>query len=90
MVYGPRSSRWRRCDVPPRRDKNPYLQKLGARVRELRKLRGWTQEELEGRTSLTVSYISRVETGDQNPSILTLRTLARALGMSIAALLPPE
>ena len=89
-MVGPASGAARCGGVPPRSGSDPYLQKLGRRVRDLRRAKGWTQEEVEHRTSLTVSYISRIETGIQNPSILTLRTLARALGVSLGTLLPPE
>ena len=74
--------------VPARRGTDAYLQRLGRRVRELRRSRKWTQEELAHRTERTTAYISRIETGQQNPSILTVRSLAKAFDVSVNDLLP--
>src|ERR1043166_8275281 len=76
--------------VPPRAQSHPYLVKFGQRVRELRRERGWTQEDLEAKAKGERVYLSRLEGGKQNPSILSVRALARAFKISIPALLPPE
>jgi transcriptional regulator with XRE-family HTH domain len=76
--------------VPPRAGSHPYLTALGKRIRTLREERGWTQEDLEERSSVVRVYISRIEGGRQNPSVLKLRALARALKVTITDLLPPE
>jgi transcriptional regulator with XRE-family HTH domain len=51
-------------------------QKLGANVRAARKERGWTQEELSGRSKLAVVQISRIERGKRE---IRLGTLIRLL-----------
>src|SRR5436309_2544227 len=45
-------------EVPPRATSHPSLAKLGARVRQLRKLKKWTQEDLAAECRLDRSYIS--------------------------------
>ncbi|WP_152679707.1 helix-turn-helix domain-containing protein, partial [Paenibacillus sp. IHB B 3415] len=45
---------------------------VGSRIRELRKAKGWTQEQLAEAASLHYSYIGGVERGDRNISLETL------------------
>ena len=61
----------------------------GERVRDLRRERGWTQEDLEAKAKVERVFLSRLEGGRQNPSILTIRALARAFKIRSADLLPP-
>src|SRR5882672_9908193 len=76
--------------VPPRRTTNPYLTALGKRVRQFRANKGWSQEQLEEKAGVERVYLSRIERGQQNPSILTVRALAKAFDISVQKLLPPE
>jgi len=66
--------------------------RLGIRLRDLRTERGWTLDELARRTSLSKSYLSRIEDGDRQPSLASLLSLASAYGIALAALFaaPPE
>jgi transcriptional regulator with XRE-family HTH domain len=59
-------------------------QKLGKRLRQLRRDAGLTQERLSIATGLSQTYISGVENGTRNPSFKTLDKLAKALNVSIA------
>ncbi|THJ20151.1 MAG: helix-turn-helix transcriptional regulator [Nitrospira sp. CG24D] len=52
------------------------LRKLGARIKEERKVRGLTQEQLAEKVEITPRYLSRLEGGQQSPSIETLTKLA--------------
>ncbi len=52
---------------------------IGDRLRKLRKDKDLSQGEIEKRTGLLRSYISRVENGHTVPSIETLEKLAAAL-----------
>ena len=54
---------------------------LAARLKELRRARSWTQQDLSRASGLTRSYISRLEMGDiALPSSEKLRALSQALG----------
>jgi transcriptional regulator with XRE-family HTH domain len=59
---------------------------LGSRINAMRESRHWTLETLASRSGLSRAYLSRVEGGDRQPSIGALASIARALGVSIAAL----
>jgi two-component system OmpR family response regulator len=61
-------------------------QMLGSRIRELRKGRALTLRQLANKTALSVSLISQIELGKSAASVATLRKLATALGVSLAAL----
>jgi transcriptional regulator with XRE-family HTH domain len=63
---------------------------LGARLGRLRKERGWTLEDLAGRTALSRAYLSRLEGGERQPSLSALFDLARAYGVPFSSLLEPE
>ena len=63
---------------------------LGARLRALRAGQGWTLDALARRTDLSKSYLSRLEEGDRQPSIAALLSLARAHGLTLAALFGPS
>ncbi|MCV9950271.1 helix-turn-helix domain-containing protein [Paenibacillus sp. BT-177] len=52
---------------------------VGNRIRELRKAKGWTQEQLAEAAGLHYSYIGGVERGDRNISLETLEKIISAL-----------
>ena len=61
---------------------------LARRIRELRQVLGWTQQDLSDESGLSRSYISRLEMGDiALPSSERLRALAIALGTTTDDLL---
>jgi len=49
-----------------------------------------TQEQLAERCGLHRTFVGSVERGERNVSILNLRTIARALRVSLAELLADE
>lgn len=54
----------------------------------LREREGLTQVELARRAKITQAYVAQLEAGDKrNPSLATLKRLAKALGMSVTELL---
>lgn len=55
---------------------------IGQRVRRLRKARGLSQKQLATK-GLSYAYVSRIESGERNPSVKTMRILARQLGVSL-------
>jgi transcriptional regulator with XRE-family HTH domain len=60
--------------------------KLGERIRKLRSLKGWSQEEFADVSGLHRTYIGAVERGEKNLTISTLCTIAKTLDTSIAQL----
>jgi transcriptional regulator with XRE-family HTH domain len=60
---------------------------LGTRLRFLRNQNGWTLGQLSLRTDLSEPFLSRLESGQRQPSLAALITLARAYSMPLAALL---
>jgi transcriptional regulator with XRE-family HTH domain len=55
----------------------------GARLKEFRKKKGLSQEELGFKSSLHRTYISEVERGRRNISIVNIARIAKALGIQI-------
>ena len=64
--------------------------RLGARVRDLRQQRRWTQEALGERAGLSYKFIGEIERGIGNPTIDSIDQIARAFGIDIALLLHRE
>ncbi len=52
---------------------------VGKRLRQLREIKGLSQGDIERRSGLLRSYISRVEGGYTAPSLITLEKFAKAL-----------
>ena len=60
---------------------------VGLNVRQIRQERGWSQEDLAFESGLDRTYISGVERGVRNPTVLVLSELAQALKVPPARLL---
>ena len=71
----------------PKSDEAMFLQALGQRVRLLRARRGLTRRILSTQSGVSERYISAMEAGTGNGSILLLRALAMALHVNLLALL---
>lgn len=56
---------------------------IGKRIRDLRKQRGLSQEELGWKAELHFTYIGAVERGEKNCSISTLQKIAKGLEINI-------
>ena len=63
------------------------LVSLGETIRRLRIAQGISQEKLALLAEVDRSYVGRVERGDNNVAVLTLKRLADALGMTISELM---
>lgn len=64
------------------------LVRFGKRLRETRARVGVSQEKLAELAKLHRTYVSSVERGKRNISLLNIERLARALGVSLAELMP--
>jgi transcriptional regulator with XRE-family HTH domain len=62
------------------------LNALANNVRRLRKVVGFSQEELAFQCEIDRTYISKVERGVANPSLLILARIAEVLEVSIEEL----
>ncbi|MDA7428898.1 XRE family transcriptional regulator [Primorskyibacter aestuariivivens] len=59
---------------------------LGARVRELRKEKGWTLEQAAKQAGLARSTLSKIENGQMSPTYEALKKLAVGLAISVPQL----
>jgi transcriptional regulator with XRE-family HTH domain len=59
---------------------------FGSRVRQLRRERGWSQEEFAHRAGIDRSYMGGVERGERNVSLENICLIAAALGVPPAEL----
>jgi transcriptional regulator with XRE-family HTH domain len=62
---------------------------FGQRVRAAREALKLTQEELAEYASLAADTISKIERGKENPTLLTMNSVALALGKSFAGFCLP-
>ena len=63
---------------------------VGRNAARIRKERGLTQEQLAERCGLSQQYLSGLEQGRRNPTIVTIYEIASALGVSHIDLVTPE
>lgn len=66
---------------------DPSLVSLGNVIRDLRIAASLSQEQLALSAGLDRSYVGRVERGDNNVALLSLKRIAGALGTTAADLL---
>jgi transcriptional regulator with XRE-family HTH domain len=57
---------------------------LGDSIRKIRLAKGISQGEMQKRTGILRSYLSRVENGHTVPSFATLQRLAGAMGVTLS------
>lgn len=63
--------------------KKPIRKQLGARIKEIRKARGLSQEDLAERVGIEAKHLSRIEVGGSYPSLDRLAKLAKALNVEM-------
>ena len=62
------------------------LRSFGLNVRQYREAAGLTQEKAGEKADLDPTYISGIERGVRNPSLISICRLAKALGLSVSEL----
>jgi ribosome-binding protein aMBF1 (putative translation factor) len=74
------------------RSSSVAVKALAWNVRNLRKKRGWSQEELAGECRIEQQSVSLIEAARANPTIAMVERLAGALGVSFVELFeaPPR
>lgn len=63
---------------------------VGRNFARLRREKHLTQEEVEARSGFSQQYLSGLEQGKRNPTIVTLYELAQAIGVSHVDLVRPD
>lgn len=70
------------------RRKHAELIALGLHIRTLREKKGFSQEAFADEVDLDRSYMGRIERGENNPTVLTVYRIARALKIAPSKLFP--
>lgn len=60
-----------------------YLQLIGNNIKKQREKLGMSQQALADYADLSKTTIQRIELARMNPSILTLKSVSKALGLDI-------
>lgn len=63
---------------------------VGRNFARLRREKGLTQEDVSARSGFSQQYVSSLERGRRNPTVITLYELAQALGVSHVDLVKPD
>jgi transcriptional regulator with XRE-family HTH domain len=63
------------------RCKSKLSPEIGGAIRHLRKRRGWTIDQLKGKSGLSKGFLSDIENGKRNISLTSLEALAKAFKM---------
>src|ERR1700730_7191878 len=66
------------------------VENIGQRIRQLRESRSMTQSQLQARSRVSRSYLSRIESGQMTPSLGTLEKIAEALSVGLNRFFVPE
>lgn len=61
--------------------------RIGRNVRQLRKDRGWSQEDYADRAGIHRTYVSDIERGERNPTATVIEKLAKPFGVKPGELL---
>ena len=64
--------------------------RFGERLRAVRQQRGISQEKLAELAGLHRTYVSSIERGERNVSLVNIERLAAALGVAMTELMPDE
>lgn len=67
--------------------KKNILVKFGSHVRDLRRKKGFSQEELANKADLHRTYIGMIERAEKNITLVNIEKIATALDISINKLL---
>jgi XRE family aerobic/anaerobic benzoate catabolism transcriptional regulator len=73
---------------PERADYRAFLASIARSVRLARAKRGMTRRQLAQESGASERYLAQIESGEGNPSVLILRSIAEALDVPIIELLP--
>ena len=63
---------------------------VGRNFARLRREKGLTQEDVANRSGFSQQYLSGLEQGHRNPTVITLHELAQAIGVDHVDLVKPD
>jgi len=63
--------------------------RFGLRIRELRKRRGWNQQDFAFRAGLDRTYVGTIERGEKSATLRTIRKLSLALEVPLSEIFAP-
>src|SRR6202140_1483361 len=66
------------------------VENIGQRIRQLRESRAMTQSQLQSRSKVSRSYLSRIESGQMTPSLGPLEKISEALNVGLNRFFIPE
>ncbi len=69
---------------------NKFCEKIGREIKQARKKMGLTQANLAKKLGIKQQMISRIESGQENPSLITLKKIADKLGLAITLTKPQK
>ncbi|SHG68880.1 helix-turn-helix domain-containing protein [Marivita hallyeonensis] len=64
--------------------------RVSRNIQRIRREKDLSQEEVAHRADIHQTYLSGVETGKRNPSILVVERIAKALGVDVSAIFKPN
>ncbi len=71
-------------------DDREFLKKIGIKLKVLRSLKGFSQDDIANRLDIDKSYYSKVERGLTNPTLLYLKNLSEVLEVRLDELVTTE
>jgi transcriptional regulator with XRE-family HTH domain len=76
--------------ISPKFANQETVENIGQRIRQLRESRSMTQSQLQSRSKVSRSYLSRIESGQMTPSLGTLEKISEALNVGLNRFFIPE
>jgi len=64
--------------------------RVSRNIQRIRREKDLSQEEVAHRADIHQTYLSGVETGKRNPSILVVERIAKALGVDVTEIFKPS
>jgi transcriptional regulator with XRE-family HTH domain len=60
-----------------------FIKAFGKRLREIRIKKGMSQEELANTAEIPINQVGRIERGEINTTLVTIKALADSLGINL-------
>ena len=62
---------------------NPTKEKLGKKIQRLRKIKGFTQEEMAEKINISRTHMGHIEQGRKAPSLKVMNKIAKILHVKV-------